>query len=95
MVSQKEQTFKTLRNELQSFIKTSIEAYGRPNIKWHQWPRSFFKVFEVYRMQNTPQQLQYLVLIWEMENKVKFVDALQMCYVRPILKTICTTTYGF
>jgi len=33
MVSQKEQTFRTLRNELQSFIKTNTKAYGRPNIK--------------------------------------------------------------
>ncbi len=33
MVSQKEQTCRTLRNELQSFLKASMEAYGRPNIK--------------------------------------------------------------
>ncbi len=33
MVSQKEQTCKTLRNELQSFLKASTEVYGRPNIK--------------------------------------------------------------
>jgi hypothetical protein len=33
MVSQKEQTYITLRNELQSFLKASIEAYGRLNIK--------------------------------------------------------------
>jgi hypothetical protein len=78
MLSQKEQTFRTLRNELQSFIKTSTKAYGRPNIKYNQWPKSFFNVFEVYRMQNIPQQLQYLILVWEMENEVKFVDALQM-----------------
>jgi hypothetical protein len=33
MVSQKEQTYKTLRNELQNFLKASIEAYGRLIIK--------------------------------------------------------------
>jgi hypothetical protein len=31
MVSQKEQTCKTSRNELQSFLNTITEAYGRPN----------------------------------------------------------------
>lgn len=33
MVSQKEQTCISLRNELQSFLKANTKAYGRPNIK--------------------------------------------------------------
>ncbi len=33
MVSQKKQTCRTLRNEVQFFLNASIKAYGRPNIK--------------------------------------------------------------
>jgi hypothetical protein len=31
MVSQKEQTCKTSRNELRSFLNATTKAYGRPN----------------------------------------------------------------